>query len=72
MKLTVEAFSKNQKSHSVQVEIVATTWTFAECNQKCDEDQQRNPEPEYGSHGHVNELGPKTIKMVRHSPYLSE
>jgi hypothetical protein len=53
MKLTVEAFAQEQKSHPVQVEIVAASWTFAERGQKSDQYQNSHPDAKQSPHGPV-------------------
>lgn len=53
MKLTVETFAQNQKSHPMHMEIVAASWTFAYCCQKSEYDQHGNPDAKYCPHGSV-------------------
>jgi hypothetical protein len=53
MKLTVEAFPQNQKSHSVHMKVVAASWAFAECNEKCGNNQNYKPDAKQSSHGPV-------------------
>jgi len=53
MKLTVEAFSQDQQCHAVHMEIVSAPGTFAQCNQKCCNNQQHYPDAEQGAHNLV-------------------
>ncbi len=46
MKLAVEAFAQNEESYAVQMEVVATPWTFAECNQYRGNNKKNNPDGE--------------------------
>lgn len=50
MKLAVETFAQNQKSHSVHMEIVAAARTFTERGQKGYQYQDSNPEAKQSSH----------------------
>ena len=53
MKLAMEAFAQEQKSHPVHMEIVAASWAFTRCGQKSDNDQYDNPDAEHSPHGTV-------------------
>lgn len=53
MQLAVEASSEHQKCHTVQMEIVAAAWAFAECDQECACEQHDNPDEKHGSHRSV-------------------
>ena len=46
MKLTVEALAQNQESYAMHMEIVAASWTFAECDQNRGNNQKNNPHSE--------------------------
>ena len=44
MELAVETFAQDQKSYAVHMEIVAASWTLAECGHKSGYDQNDNPD----------------------------
>jgi hypothetical protein len=47
----MEAFSQHEKRHSMEMEIVATSWAFAQCDEKSDDDESDNPHGKERSHG---------------------
>jgi hypothetical protein len=50
MMLAVEAFTQDQKGHSMDVKIVAASRASAGSRKKCGNDQNEYPDNEYASH----------------------
>jgi hypothetical protein len=46
MKLTMEAFSQNEKRHPLHMKVIAAPGALAEGDHKCGNNQENNPDAE--------------------------